>query len=123
MEKQANMCIIYCQQYYIGGMKVEGRVTDLHFSKKKKETKKGELEVGKRRGGGGHCFFFAENIIYLSFFDVFAMISTTVISGNEPGKLLDPRKKIVERMVHFGDYPNVRPSLHAIRCKLKPLLG
>ncbi|XP_045192190.1 phagosome assembly factor 1-like [Mercenaria mercenaria] len=26
--------------------------------------------------------------------------------GNEPGKLLDPRKKIVERIVNFGDCPN-----------------
>ncbi|XP_052233551.1 phagosome assembly factor 1-like [Dreissena polymorpha] len=26
--------------------------------------------------------------------------------GTEPGKLLDPRKKTVERLVHFGDSPN-----------------
>ena len=29
------------------------------------------------------------------------------VSGNGPGKLLDPRKKMVERIVRFGDSPNV----------------
>jgi len=40
---------------------------------------------------------------------VFLIASVCAVgAGNEPGKLLDPRKKMVERFVHFGDTPNVR---------------
>ena len=33
------------------------------------------------------------------------------VSGNGPGKLLDPRKKMVERIVRFGDSPNVSNTI------------
>ena len=51
-------------------------------------------------------FELSSNIIkYAPYF--FCCYGVSCFTGNGPGKLLDPRKKMVERIVRFGDSPNV----------------